>query len=236
MGAKGVTTALEMLLDKNTQGAVAAIKVAIVKFGLSKAKPIIAKVLAPLPSFAKTPASTFINGMVDKLAAQHIAEMRVEYLGEAATAEDHAMVNSAFNPANLLIEKGFGLLGGVYPGLVDKMTAKLPSALEPAKKPINTGTKSMVAKTVAILQQGPSKWNKAGMGEVVVVVKDEAIKLSGELQGVAMAKVKALAGGALGEDGLMPGEDADDVDEMKSVTLLGLDENDEDALELTLED
>jgi len=188
-----IKAVLPLLIAGNVNGAVGALKAEIIKYGVKKIKGLIGKVIVPkLPSFAQAPVKNFVDGMIDKQVANHARRE----LGSAAALKLAHEIGAEevlpLNMANVLIQKGATFIGGVLPGLVDKMTAPLKGAgpLAAAEKPLNTELKAMTKKVVAVLAQGPTMWGEKGKAEITKIVTASAIKLAGELKSVAAGLVR----------------------------------------------
>jgi len=185
--------ALPLLLSGNVNGAVASLKAGIIKYGVKKIGGILDKfVFSKLPSFAAAPAKNMVMGVINKAVAAHTERE----LGTAAAIkmanEIGAQDDLPLNMATVLIEKGFGLLGGVLPGMIDKMTEKACiGPLAPAKEPLNTELKSCVEKVIGVAKQGPTMWGEQGKTKIVKILMASAQTIA--------TKLKNLAASALGE-------------------------------------
>jgi len=192
-----IKSVLPLLLQANIKAAIAALKAGIIKYGVKKIGGILDKfVFAKLPSFIGGPAKTAVMGLIHKAAAAHTRRE----LGEAAElkmAQELGCEDTLpLNLATVLIEKAAGMVEGVIPGLVNKMTsAACVGPLAPAKEPLNTGIKAWITKVMEIVKKGPSMWNDKGKTEIIKITMASAMSMAEKMKAIVVGKIASVMGG-----------------------------------------
>jgi len=187
-----IKSVLPLLLQGNIQGMIAALKSGIIKYGVKKIGGILDKfVFSKLPSFIGGPAKTAVMGLINKAAAAH-TRRELGAAAEIKMAQELGCEDTLpLNLANVLIEKAAGMVEGVLPGLVDKMTAKAcVGPLAPAKAPLNAGIKEWITKVMAIVKKGPSMWNEKGKTEIIKITMASAMSMADKLKSIATSALR----------------------------------------------
>jgi hypothetical protein len=151
------------------------LKKGVMDYGVKKVESVVGIVTAQLPDFAKEPAKSAVMDLVKQQSAALLSKLEADELGEKQKDE------TGFDPGKLIIGEGVKAVKGMAPGMIEKMVAKLPGPLAPAKEPLKEAVTGMVEKIMDVLAE-PSNWNEKGKEKIVNILMATGMDLGAKLK------------------------------------------------------
>jgi len=171
---------IKSLEDDDTPSAEADLDKQIIEFGIAKIEDKVSKMTSKLPGYFQDAVFNSFTNVLKEEATQ-------------LDNEDAYLTNSGFeigdskddfNPGKMLLENGIVLIGGILPGLIEKMVEHLPRGLRHKKVPVRQELTKAVRKIMAVIGSGEENWSEKGAGAVVEILIRTAKSLHAHIESV----------------------------------------------------